>query len=517
LFFIWSLFGRCYTQPMKIFNFGFLKNLLVIGIFSFSSLVNAGGIFSNASGPITTSPILPPMQMSVIGESMGNAVIGDGTEYNATSYNPALLGQAPGTLELLQLGVNFSNDDLTVGNYLINNSNNINNLVPTNLFQDLANFYASGGSNAAVNSDLNAFDSVVNNLANKSIAVGAGDNFAVKITPNVGIEIYDTTHAYVEVIPGAIVNDLLSIPVPVTQSSLQTSVTFLQGVITKTIDSFLTTTQQSQLSGPLTQLVNGQITLSQFAQDAYNDGVTNINGQAVTQTMMNQVIANLAGNLAYINALAYNDTVAMATVDFNPLEDFPLTVGINGKVVSREFIWASSAQISTATGATPLNGIQNDLETPTIRWGVDLGFLYSLEPNLNLGLSFTDLLAPRTTTVPNATVSTDILYGVITDPAPTVTSVGISWHPIHEISLNGDLDDLFSTTSLYSGSDLLTHVKLGASLNLAGIIQLRGGFSDNNFAYGAGLQLGFIGVDGSYTMDQLSQTYNYYGQLKIVF
>jgi len=48
-------------------------------------------------------------------------------------------------------------------------------------------------------------------------------------------------------------------------------------------------------------------------------------------------------------------------------------------------------------------------------------------------------------------------------------------------------------------------------------LQLRGGFSDNNFAYGAGIQLGFIGFDGSYAMDDLSDTYNYYGQFKLVF
>jgi len=52
---------------------------------------------------------------------------------------------------------------------------------------------------------------------------------------------------------------------------------------------------------------------------------------------------------------------------------------------------------------------------------------------------------------------------------------------------------------------------------LAGILQLRGGFSDNNFDGGLGVQLGFFGLDYSYAMDDLSFSYNHYAQLKFIF
>jgi hypothetical protein len=126
-------------------------------------------------------------------------------------------------------------------------------------------------------------------------------------------------------------------------------------------------------------------------------------------------------------------------------------------------------------------------------------------------------LIAASATIPNASVPGDILYGVVTDPAPTVTRLGLSWHPIHELSLNSDVDDVFSTTSYYTGLDVLSHFKFGAALSLASIFQLRGGFSDGNFDGGAGIQLGFIGLDYSYAMDNLSYSYNHYAQLKIVF
>jgi len=496
---------------MKILKLFFLTILLVVGLFGFSSLVNAG--VYNAITP----PIISPSQISIVGIAMGNAVVGDGTLFNATAFNPALLGQAPGTLELLQLGLNVSNDVFGVANYLQNGIN----FDPGSTFQNLAldYFSPSPANDAAVSTSLSSFDSVVNNLTNKAIEGGVGDNFAVKVTPNFGIEVFNSTHGLAELRQGPLVQQLTSINInPFGGSSaLGGAVTVLQNTIQTAINTIIPSSNQTgAVKNDINQFKQGGESVSIFATqvgtDLASQGVT-LNSNSL-QNLQNQIINGLSSDLAYLNALAYSDTVAMATINFNPFEDFPLTIGINGKVVRRYFSWASLTVSTTSTDQ--LTQMQNDLEQPTTRWGVDLGLLYSLEQDLNVGLSFIDLIK-ASATIPNASVAGDILYGVITDPAPTVTKVGISWHPIHELSLNSDIDDVFSTTSYYTGLDFFSHMKFGAALTLAGIFQLRGGFSDNNFDGGAGVQLGFIGLDYSYAMDDLSYSYNHYGQLKIVF
>ena len=496
---------------MKILNFCFLSTLLVTGVFSFTSLAFAG--VYNA----TTPPIVSPEQMSVIGISMGNAVVGDGTLFNATAFNPALLGQAPGTLELLQLRVNVSNDDFSVYNYIQNGIN----FDPGGTFQNLAldYFSPSSANDAAVSTSLNSFDSVVNNLTNKALQVGVGDNFAVKVTPNFGIEVFDSTHALAELRQGPLVQQLTGINInPYGGSSqLGGAVTVLKNTIQTAINTIIPSSNQNgAVKNDINQFKQGGESVNAFATQVGNDlaaqGVT-LNSSSL-QNLQNQIINGLSNDLAYLNALAYSDTVAMATINFNPFEDFPLTIGINGKVVRRYFSWASLTVSTSSTNQ--LTDMQNDLEQPTTRWGVDLGLLYSLEQDINVGLSFIDLIK-ASATIPNASVAGDILYGVITDPAPTVTKLGISWHPVHELSLNSDIDDVFSTTSYYTGLDFFSHFKFGAALSLAGILQLRGGFSDNNFDGGLGVQLGFFGLDYSYAMDDLSFSYNHYAQLKFIF
>ena len=201
---------------MKTFNLWLLASFVLLT----GSNLNAG-VYNS-----TTAPILSPTQMSIVGSSMGNAIVGDGTLFNATAFNPALLGNAPGTVELLQLNLSISNDDINVFNYLdpagfttdvnsmatnISNTinNNINAINPSGLSQNLINGFInpSSANNAIVTSSLTAFDSTINNLASKALEVGVGDNFAVKVTPNFGIEIFETAHALAEIRPGSLIQD----------------------------------------------------------------------------------------------------------------------------------------------------------------------------------------------------------------------------------------------------------------------------------------------------------------------
>jgi hypothetical protein len=485
---------------MKISNFCFLKILLVVVIFSFSSLVNAGGVLTSNS-----APILPPVQMSIVGESMGNAIVGDGTLFNATSFNPALLGQAPETLELLQLETSVSNDTLLS----VNNISNFNFDSMSNIGNILEGYITSNSSE--VNSSLTALDSFSNAFMSKILQIGASDNLSVKVTNNFGIEVYNNSNLLVDVLPGTTLRSLLNVPINNSSvNGVSGAATTFQNTIQSTVNQFLTPAQQSQpiIAQDIQNLKNG-------GGGNFTGAINKLANDSGNSNLGNQIINGLLNDLLYINALAYSDTVAMGTINFNPFEDFPLTVGINGKVVRRYFSWA--AQLAPSTDIINQgNNLGNDLQQPATRWGVDLGFLYTPEQEISFGLSFQDLIKSLAT-IPNASVSDDVLYGVITDPAPTVTRIGLSWRPIHELSLNSDMDDVFSTTSYYTGLDIWSHFKFGAALSLVSIFQLRGGFSDGNFDGGAGIQLGFIGLDYSYAMDDLSYSYNHYAQLKIVF
>jgi hypothetical protein len=493
---------------MKILNFSFLKTLLVVGIFSFKSLGFAG-VFDGIA-----APILPPSQVSVIGSSMGNAVMADGSEFNATSFNPALLSRAPSTVELLQLGINVSNDDLTVYNALTNTINNGVNF-DANSF---AQAFLSQNS-PEISSGVSILDNLNGNFANKALEAGAGDSFAIKISPNVGLEFYESAHAAVELKPGALIQQLTAIPLPYVAGTDSSAITVLQTAITSAINQIIPLNEQiGAVKTDINQLLNGQLSpnqaVTQIGTDLYNDESI-VLSPGTEQTLENLIVNNLLRDLAYMNALAYSDTVAMITVNFNPLEDFPLTIGINGKVVRRYFSWANLT-LSTTSSTSQLTDFQNDLEQATTRWGVDLGLLYAFEEDLSLGISFQDLIK-QSATIPNTLTVGDIMYGVVTDPAPTVTNIGLSWHPIHEFVVNADLDDVFSTTSYYYGQDLFSHFKMGSSLTLAGILQLRGGLEYSNFVGGLGIQLGFLGLDYSYGIDPVTEAYNHYAQIKLVF
>ncbi len=225
---------------MKTLNAGFFKTFLTAGLFSFASWVYAGG----APGGVllsNTAPILPPIQMSVIGEGMGNAVVGDGTLYNATSFNPALLGKAPGTLEFLRVGANVSSDTVNV----INSVQNFN-LDANNSVGDIVDGYIKGDS-SEINSALRSIHSVTDPFLNKTIQAGVNYNFSFKVTENVGIEVYDNTHLAFQVLPGTILNSLINVPINNNSASgVSQAVGVFQTTIVDTVNSFITAAEQSQ-------------------------------------------------------------------------------------------------------------------------------------------------------------------------------------------------------------------------------------------------------------------------------
>jgi hypothetical protein len=492
---------------MKPFNQSILKIFSVVSLLFIFSSSYAGAL------DMLTAPILPPAQLSIVGAGMGNAMMADGTQFNATAYNPALLGRAPSTLELLQLGIHISNDDITTANYVQNIANNGINFNATDFVQGILS-----NNSALVTPNLKTLDDINANIMNRSIEAGVGDNLAIKFTPNFGVQVYETANGIAEIKPGTLLQQLTNIPLPYTSGAGAAVTTALGSAIQAGVNSIVPVSDQTgAVQTDINNIKNGSLSVSagvsQIGQDLANQGVTLNSGSL--QTLQNTIINNLLKDIAYANALAYSDTVAMATVAFNPLEDFPLTVGISGKVVHRYFAW-SSLTISTTNSSQQVTNFSDDLQQGTTRWGIDFGLLYAFEQDLSLGISFQDLIKQSATSSNTSTLG-DIMYGVITDPAPTVTNLGLSWHPIHEFVVNADLDDVFSSTSLYYNQDIFSHFKLGSSVELAGIIRLRGGLDTGNFVGGVGLQLGFLGLDYSYGIDPVTEAYNHYGQLKLVF
>jgi hypothetical protein len=79
------------------------------------------------------------------------------------------------------------------------------------------------------------------------------------------------------------------------------------------------------------------------------------------------------------------------------------------------------------------------------------------------------------------------------------------------------VDDIFSASTLYTGSYGASRIKLGADYTLGGFFNARVGFGDQDFSAGAGIMAGFFGLNYSYGMDDLSQSYNHYAQMSFVF
>lgn len=351
-------------------------------------------------------------------------------------------------------------------------------------------------------------------LAGKNIQLGAGLNIAMKFDDHWGFQIYNNTHGILQVAPEGALTALEKMQaLPTINGSSASSIysaasTFLSGAVTVLQDLF--PSQAVSLQAAVSTLGANQNStgVSQFAST-----VSNI-VSSVNQTTFQQALLN---NIAELSGLVYTDTVAMASYSFNPLDEgTPLTVGANFKVVNRRVGYVNSTWLSTQNindSSSITNEMKNDIDQSTFRWGVDLGILYEFEElGLSVGASAQDLLHS------SATINTqpgDPLYGIITDPAPTVITLGASWHPINPLVLNADIDDLFSNTAFYEGLDIASHAKLGAAFNVLGFLQLRGGVSNSNFGCGFGVP--FLGLNYAFAVDDLTQSYNHYLSFGVAF
>ncbi|HEV2353012.1 MAG TPA: hypothetical protein VGR89_02115, partial [Puia sp.] len=337
----------------------------------------------------------------------------------------------------------------------------------------------------------------------------------VKFDENWGFQAYNTTQAAFRVGRGSLVQALLDLQaLPTLPSSSDSAVTAaavsMYNNTSTILNAFLTPFQQQSLSNAVSTLrASGgtQTDIQNFA-NSVSGILSSIDTQTSQQALFNDI--------APITALVFSDTVLMATYCTRPLEsDGNLTTGINLKAVNRRIASINSPFLAAqnTNGFSDIgNDLKNDLEQSTWRWGVDLGVLYYFDdPGISVGASATDLLHSTATlnTQPN-----DPLYGLVTDPAPTVVRVGASYKPVKDLTVNCDVDDLLNNTSYYDGLDYFSHIDFGFNYNLAGIVQLRGGVTNGNLCGGLGLPLG---IQYAFAVDNLTQSYNHYLQFDVAF
>lgn len=469
----------------------------------------------------------PPLVVEAKG--MGNAAVADGTLFNASAYNPALLANNIDFAEV-HLGFNASNDIIGIADY-VTNSDNINNLQNsvTNVgqyFQDINQGLAaiSGGSvnvslyNQGVTGIQNAINNMqtaLNNVSNKTIQVGAGLNIAVKVDDHFGFQAYNTTQAAVQIGRGSITGDFLALTaLPTMQGSsnaqVQAAAVSLYSNSQTVLNAFLDPAQQQQLGNAVTTFKNSPgnpsdiLTFSNAVSTVLN-GVTPITSQ---QTLFNGIVP--------VEVIGYSDTVIMGTYCMRPLEDDKgLSIGTNLKAINRRIASIGSYFLSTQNlnqSSDIGDDLKNDAQKTTWRWGLDLGAMYEFsDPKISVGIAATDILHNTATL---DTAPTDPLYGMVTDSAPTVIRIGASCKPIRELTVNCDVDDLFSNTSYFQGQGIGNHLDFGFNYDLAGIIQLRGGVTNGNLCGGLGLPLG---IQYAYSTDNLTQSYNHYLQFDVAF
>jgi hypothetical protein len=480
-------------------------------------LVLALPSFSRGSGlnNLGTQFDVAPTQFNVMAEGMGEA---DGTLYNATAWNPALLANAPHLGEIT-LGFSVSNDALTRVNYLTNFNNFTNlqnsvtnlgssmNEITQGLDQSTPNVNQVNQGLAGVQTALTNIQAAAATLADRNLQLGVGFNIALKFSDHWGFQVYNDTHGIVQVDEGGLLTEFLNLATlptlaGTTPSQVYTAASAFLGDTKQVLQTaFPSQTAQLQTAVATLQANQTAAGVTQFANTLSNI-VSSVNQTAFQQAILN--------NVAEVTGLVYTDTVAMATYSFNPLEEeTPLTIGVNLKVVNRRVgyinsTWLSQQNLNDSSSIT--NGIKNDVDQSTFRWGLDLGLLYAFQDTgLSVGASAEDLIHS------SATIRTqpgDPLYGVVTDPGPTVVRIGASWHPISQFTLNADMDDLFSSTYAYEGMGLTSHGKLGAAFNLLGLLQLRGGLFNNNLSGGLGIPI--LGLNYAYAVDDLTQSYNHY-------
>ncbi len=186
-----------------------------------------------------------------------------------------------------------------------------------------------------------------------------------------------------------------------------------------------------------------------------------------------------------------------------------LALGANAKFISRRNTGAIKLRASEFGNANDIYETAKDsLESAKSGFGLDMGALYSLKSNLDLGVSINDLIG-----------------GIDDDHFPINLRAGVSYRYtggfvgngfLKEIVFAGDIEDLFNQ----DGDNFFNKVHLGADIVMP-IINFRFGFNQGYPCIGTGLNLKFVALNYAYIGKELGSSpgrqsdYSHYVQLKI--
>jgi hypothetical protein len=146
-----------------------------------------------------------------------------------------------------------------------------------------------------------------------------------------------------------------------------------------------------------------------------------------------------------------------------------ISLGLNFKYVYRQL----NTMTTVITYATPAPVVTNSSMPAVHGYGLDAGVICRVLGFIDAGVMFKDVVAK-----------------VGDNTVPMQMTVGASTKLLNFITLSMDLADLTNR-----GGDFLDKVKLGAEVNLLGILKVRGGLSQKFPTFGAGVSLFFLNVD----------------------
>ncbi|PJA26994.1 MAG: hypothetical protein CO189_08335 [candidate division Zixibacteria bacterium CG_4_9_14_3_um_filter_46_8] len=190
--------------------------------------------------------------------------------------------------------------------------------------------------------------------------------------------------------------------------------------------------------------------------------------------------------------------------DINP----KLSLGSNFKYISRRISGPIRLKaLDFGNAEDTYKDVEDSLADTKSGYGFDVGALYSLQPNLDLGASIIDLLG-----------------SVDGDKTPINFRVGAAYHYtgritgsfLREIIFAGDLDDMFNR----DGDHLFNKTHLGADF-LMPVVSLRLGLNQGYPSFGAGINLKVARFEYAYIGRELGNApgresdYSHYAQLRL--
>ncbi|MBD3232354.1 MAG: hypothetical protein GF315_01375 [candidate division Zixibacteria bacterium] len=184
-----------------------------------------------------------------------------------------------------------------------------------------------------------------------------------------------------------------------------------------------------------------------------------------------------------------------------------LSVGGNLKYISRRVSGEVKLLASEFGKADDIfEEVEDSLESSKSGFGLDVGGLYTLTPNIDLGASIIDLIGT-----------------VDGDKTPVYFRVGGAYHYsggfvtnsfLREVVLACDIDDMFNQ----DGDHLFNKMHLGADFRMP-IVSFRFGFNQGYPGLGVGFNFKFVKLDYAYVGNELGSApgresnYSHYAQL----